>query len=451
MKIIIAGGGKVGAAITKQLSADGYDLTLIDTKREVLEATSEKYDVMAVTGNCATMETLINAGVKDADLLIAATSADEVNLLCCMTAYGINSKIHTIARVGNPEYSDQLYRMRDLFALSLTVNPDRLAALEIKRLLQFPGFLKRDTFAKGRVEIVELKIDEKSLLKDVPLNEIYRIVRCRVLVCTVLRNGTATAPDGNFVLREGDRIFVTAPTENLTILLKNLNIITHRVSRVMICGGGRPSYYLASELLAQGITVQIIENNYNTCMKLADMLPDASIVHGDASDMDLLDSEGLETCSAIVTMTGMDELNMIISLYASRSGVPQVITKLSRLSGGHMTDSLPLGSIISPKELCAYNIVRYVRALKQQTDSVISVHSIADGQVEATEFIADETTLHLGKPLKDISLKKNVLIACITHGRNTAIPDGSSSFTEGDTIIVVSGSNSIHNLNDIFA
>ncbi len=451
LKIIIAGGGKVGATLTKQLSAEGYDLTLIDSSQSVLESILQKYDVMAVAGNCATMDTLVYAGVKDADLLIAATSADEINLLCCMTAHSINPKIHTIARIRNPEYSDQIYKMSDLFALSLTVNPEKQAAAEIERLLKFPGFLKRDTFAKGRVEIVELKIDANSKLRDIPLSEMAAIVKCRVLVCTVLRNGAATAPDGNFILKEGDRIFVTAPTNDLAALLKNLGIITRKVSRVIICGGGRISYYLSQRLVKSGITVQIIEKNYEKCLKLADMLPEVSIVHGDASEQTLLESEGIFDCSAIVSLTGLDELNMIISLYANSCGVPQIITKLGHINTGPITDTLPLGSMISPKELCANTIVRYVRAMQNHAGAAVSVHSIADGQVEACEFVVDETTRHCGELLKDIKLKKNVLIACITHGNVTEIPNGYSSFTKGDTVIIVSGNSIIHNINEIFA
>ena len=261
MKIIIAGVGKVGSTLTRQLSAPGYDITLIDVKQQVLEANVEKYDVMAVLGNCATMETLLQAGVNDADLLIAMTGADELNLLCSMTAHGINPNIHTIARICNPDYTDQVYKMQKTFSLSLTVNPEKQAAIEIERLLKFPGFLKRDSFAKGRVEIVELRVDERSRLCNVALSEMNRVIKCRVLVCAVLRRGDVVAPDGSFVLREGDRIFVTASTESLATLLDNLGIITKKVNHVMICGGGRVSYYLAQQLEKDGMTVRLIEKD----------------------------------------------------------------------------------------------------------------------------------------------------------------------------------------------
>ena len=258
MKIIIAGDGKVGSTLTRELAAEGYDVTIIDANPKVLEATEERYDVLSIQGNCASMDVLDQAGVREADLLIVATSADEINLLCSLTAHCMNKDIHTIARIRNPEYTNQLVRMRDAFALSMTVNPELQAAVEIERLIKYPGFLKRDTFAKGRVEIVELRVIKESPLCDLCLNDLEQVVKCQVLVCTVLRRGEAVAPDGNFVLREGDRIFVTAPSENLTILLKNLGIITHKARRIMICGGGRISYYLAKRLEKSGIDVRIV-------------------------------------------------------------------------------------------------------------------------------------------------------------------------------------------------
>ena len=253
MNIIIAGNGKIGSTLAQQLTAEGYDITLIDTDPEVLATSVERLDVMAVEGNCASMPVLLQAGVKEADLLIAVTNADEVNLLCCTTAHGINPKLHTIARIRNPEYTEQIFEMRDVFGLSLTINPERQAAVEIERLLKYPGFLRRDTFAKGRAEIVELRIEEDSKLCDIPLRELNSVVKSRVLVCAVLREGEAVAPGGNFVLREGDRIFVTAPTENLTVMLKNLGIITRRAKRAVLCGGSRVGYYLAD--LLQGFVL----------------------------------------------------------------------------------------------------------------------------------------------------------------------------------------------------
>jgi len=451
VKIIIAGDGKVGAMLTKQLSAEGYDLTLVDADPEVLESTEERYDIMSVQGNCASMATLERAGVREADLLIAVTNADEVNLICCMTAHGMNPGIHTIARIRNPEYTEQIFKMRELFALSMMINPERQAAMEIERLLKYPGFLKRDTFAKGRVEIVELRVDAGHKLCNIALNDLYGIVKCKILVCAVIRNGKAIMPGGNFVLMEGDRIFVTAPTNVLTTLLRNLGIITHKAKRVILCGGGRVSYYLAQMLLKNGIGVQIVERDYDKCIDLANMLPKASVIHGDATKEFLLDNEGISDCDALVTLTGMDEMNIIISLYGSSCKVPQIITKLGRLENNTILDALPLGSIISPKELSCNNIVQYVRAMQNQTGAALTVYMIADGQAEAVEFIADQSTLHCGEPLKHLKLKKNVLVVCIMHGFQLEIPNGDSSFVQGDTVIVVTGADRVlYKLNDIF-
>ena len=451
MNIIIAGVGKVGLTLARQLVAEGHDITLIDKNSLVLEAAVEQFDAMALCGNCASKEVLVRAGVENADLVIAATNADEVNLLCCMTAHGICDRVHTIARIRNPEYAEQVMTMRSVFPLSLTVNPEKQAAIEIERLLKYPGFLRRDTFAKGRVEIVELRIDESSKLCNVALSDLSNLVKCKVLVCAVLRQGNAVAPSGNFVLKQGDRIFVTAPTPVLTELLKNLGIITRRVRNVLICGGGMVSFYLASLLEKDGISVQLIDRDRARCVDLATLLPETSVIHGDCSDPNTLDHQGIDQVDAIASLTGVDETNMIISLYANSRSVPQIITKLGR-GEGVIADTLPLGSVICPKELCSNNIVRYVRAMQNQTGAAVSVHTIADGQVEAVEFLVDSAARNCGIPLKDLKLRPNVLIASITHGAQTEIPGGNSIFSEGDTVVVVtSGRGVLKSFNDIFA
>ena len=453
MNIIIAGDGKVGSMLTRQLSSEGHDITVIDCNSKVLQASVERYDVIAVHGNCASMGVLQQAGVKDADLLIAATNADEVNLLCCTTAHSMNPRLHTIARIRNPEYTEQIYRMRDVFGLSMVINPENQAAVEMERLLKYPGFLRRDTFAKGRTEIVELRVDAGSKLCNIRLMDLRNIVKCQVLVCAVLRDGSASAPKGDFVLREGDRVFFTALSQNLTTLLKNLGILTRRVRNVTICGGGRISYYLAKRLKKSGISAQIIDSNYDRCAELAELLPECSIIHGDISEQDLLESEGLAETDALVTLTGLDELNMIVSLYATSRGVPQVITKLGHAGNRGVIDSLALGSVVCPRELVCSTIVSYVRAMENQTGAAISVHTIADGQAEAMEFLVDEHTKYCGKPLKEIRLKPNVLLVGIAHGADTEIPNGDSVYHKGDTVVVVDTNRHevIRQLNDIFA
>ena len=452
MNIIIAGDGKVGSTLTRQLVSEGHDITVIDNNAQVLQSSVERYDVISVHGNCASMTVLQQAGVKDAELLIAATSEDEVNLLCCTTAHALNPRLHTIARIRNPEYTEQIYKMQDVFGLSMVFNPEKQAAKEIERLLKYPGFLRRDVFARGRTEIVELRIDAKSKLSGVKLVDMAGIIKCRVLICAVLRNGTAMVPNsGEFTFREGDRVFVTAPTKNLTALLKSLGIITRRVRSVMLCGGGRVSYYLASALEKSGISVQIVEKDFARCQELSAMLPNASIIHGNCGDMELLESEGLSQCDALVTLTGEEELNMILSLYAGSAGVPQVITKLGHISNRGVVDALNLGSVVCPKDLCVNNIVRYVRAMQNQTGAAVSVHAIADGQVEAMEFRVDANTKNCGIPLKNLKPKANVLVASITHGSRTEIPNGDSMFHEGDTLVIVtSGRGTVKHINDIF-
>lgn len=452
MNIIIAGDGKVGSMLTRQLSSEGHDITVIDSDAKVLESSVERYDVISVQGNCASMSVLQQAGVRDADLLIAATSEDEINLLCCTTAHALNPKLHTIARIRNPEYTEQIYRMREIFGLSMVINPENQAATEIDRLLKYPGFLRRDTFAKGRTEIVELRVDAGSKLCNVKLIDLRSIIKCQVLVCAVIRGGSTVAPKGDFVLREGDRVFVTALSQNLTTLLKSLGLLGRRVRSVTLCGGGRISYYLAKRLKKSGISPRIIEKDYRRCQELCELLPDADIICGDISEQDLLESEDLAQTDALVTLTGLDELNMIVSLYGTAQGVPQVITKLGHTGNRSVIDSLSLGSVICPRELVCSNIVRYVRAMEHQTGAAISVHTIADGQAEAMEFLVDEHTRNCGKPLKEIKLKPNVLLVSIAHGAVTEIANGDSSFVLGDVVVVVTnGREVIRQLNDIFA
>lgn len=451
VKILIAGNGKVGETLASELSGEGYELTLIDNNSHTLEGTLGRLDVMTVEGNCAALPTLTAAGVENADLLIAATGSDEVNLLCCMTAHKLNPRLHTIARIRNPEYTDQAYAMRDEFALSMIFNPEQQTAIEIERLLKFPAFLKRDSFAKGRVEIVELKIEEDSKLCHVPLAEISSLVKCKILVCAVLRDGVCITPDGSFVPEAGDRIFVTAPTENLTALLKSLGIVTHRAKRVLLVGGGTISYYLAQRLLKNRIAVQILEKDEKRCLQLAELLPEADVLLGDAGERETLDSEHFADADALVALTGLDEMNVILSLWGSSRGIPATITKLGRMENTALIDALPVGSIVSPRKLCCNTIVRYVRAMQNQTGAALTIHTIADGQAEAVEFPIDATTLHCGVPLKKLKTKKNILVACIARGKDVTIPNGDSSFLVGDhVIVVISGGEILHNFNDIF-
>ena len=452
MNIIVAGDGRVGSTLTAHLTAEGHNVTVIDTDQSALEKSSEQYDVMAVAGNCAAMPVLGQAGVRNADLLLAVTGEDEINLLSCTTAVAMNPRLHTIARIRNPEYTDQIHEMHGVFGLSMTVNPERQAAIEIERLLKYPGFLHRDTFAKGRTEIVELRIDENSPLRDVTLSELNGIVKCRVLVCAILRNGQSIAPKGGCKLLVGDRIFVTAPTEVLTQLLKNLGVITRRARRVVISGGGTIGYYLAKSLGKLGVWVEIVEKDPERCRELASLLPKASVLCGDRPNEEILETDRFSDYDAFIALTGSDELNMIFSLYAGSRGVPQVITKLGGTEYNQgLIDELSLGSVICPRDLCCNDIVRYVRALENQSGAALTVHSIADGQVEAVEFLVDANTKNCGIPLKQLRLSENALIAGILHGSSATLPNGDSTFSVGDTVVVVtSGGEIVRQLNDIF-
>ena len=451
MKIIIVGDGKVGLALTRQLSHEGHDIVVIDNNPRALEQSAESFDVMVVNGNGASMATLHQAGVGSADLLIAATSADEINLLCCLTAQKM-SHVHTIARIQNPEYTDQLVQMREELGLSMTINPELAVAREIFHLLQLPSFLKRDSFAKGKVEIVELKVMPGSPLCGIPLHQLPALARVKVLVCAVERKDNVFIPRGDFVLKEGDHIYVTAQASILATLVENLGIVTHKIRCVMLVGGGHIAQYLAAMLINIDVRVKIIEKNPGRCIQLAELFPDVSVVEADGSLQQVLLDEGLESIDAVVTLTGMDEENLVISMYANHAGVSKVVTKINRLEYTVVFSDMGIGSIVSPKELCTTDIVRYVRAMHNTAGSgVLTLHRIVNGKAEALEFLVHTSCRYRDTPLKNVRLRENVLISCITHNGRTIIPDGDSSFTAGDTIIVVTTSERPFNrLNDIF-
>ncbi len=453
MNIIIVGDGKVGAALATQMSAEGHDVTIIDPNPQVLSDSAEHLDIMAVIGNGASMATLRSAGVEKADVLIAATSRDELNLLTCLTAKKLGAK-RTIARVRNPEYSDQLVSMQEELGLSMTVNPEQAAAHEAYQLLQFPSFLKRDSFARGRVEIVSIPVGKDSKLVGIPLFKLYEIARVNVLVCAVQREDGVHIPSGSFTLQEGDTIFVTAGIQDLALLVKNLGLVEKRIRSLMIIGGSRIAFYLAKRCLDSGISVKIIEREHKRCEELAEAIPQATVIEADGSREDILAAEGVRSYDAVITLTGMDEENLVLSMLASHLGVSKVITKINRLEYTDVFRKVGIGSVISPKGLCCANILRYVRAMSTASgiESVITLHPIVDGQAEALEFQVGPDARYQGEALKDISLKKGILIASINHKGHTIIPKGDSSFSAGDTIIVVAaGSETVSDLDDIFA
>ena len=452
MKVLICGYGDIGETLARELGAAGYDLTLMDSNPQVLESGINRYDVMAVQGNCASMDALQRAGVKKCKLLIACTGSDELNLLCCMTARTLNPRIHTIARIRDPEYLEQAYAMRDAFGISLTFNPEQDAATEIERLIKYPGFLTRESFMGGRAELAELRVEEGSRLCNVALANLDAIVRAKVLVCVVLRDGEAIIPDGKFILREGDRIYATAASDELAVMLKSLGIVTHKARRVMVVGGGAMSYYLAKQLKnSRSIDLTIVERDTARCNELSELLPRATIINGDDGNLTFLEKEGIADVDALLSLTDVDEQNVIVSLYAESMGVSQVVTRLGRLDNSAFIDQLSLGSVVSPGKLCCNTIVRYVRAMKNRDGAAVAIHHIADGQAEAIEFLVDPDTFHCDEPLRKLKLKKNVRVACIARGNEIIIPGGDDCFREGDDVVVVVDSGTtILELNDIF-
>ncbi len=322
MNIIIVGDGKVGAALAAQLSGEGHDVTIIDSKQDTLLESASRLDVMVVGGNGASMATLREAGAEKADLLIAATSRDELNLLCCLTAKKLGVG-RTIARIRNPEYAEQLVEMQEELGLSLTVNPEQAAAQEAYHLLQFPSFLKRDSFAKGRVEIVAIPVDKDSKLVGIPLFKLYEIAGVNALVCAVEREDGVHVPSGSFTLQEGDTMYVTAGIRDLARLVKNLELVKRRVKSVLMIGGSRVALYLGKRCLESGINVKIIERSHERCVELCEAMPKATIIEADGSRQDVLEAEGFQHYDAVVTLTGIDEENLVLSLQASHQGWPR--------------------------------------------------------------------------------------------------------------------------------
>ena len=451
MKIVIVGDGKVGYTLTKQLSQEGHRVIVIDNNAQVLQHSMDSLDVSAVQGNGAALAVQKEAEVGQSDLLIAATSGDEVNLLCCILAKKLGCK-HTIARVRNPEYTQQLALLREDLGLSMTINPERTAANEIFRLIQFPSFLKRETFCRGRVELLELKVTEDSPLNGIRLMNMVSITGVNVLVCTVNRNGELIIPTGMFQLAVGDKITVTAANTDLAIMMRNLNLSTQKVKDVMLVGGSHISSYLAKMLTNSGIRVRIIERDMEKCRALSEDIPNAIVICGDGTSQELLTAEGIADVDVLVSLTNMDEENIILSMYAEYMGVPKTITKISRVEYEAVFRDRGLGSVISPKLLTCNDIVTYVRAMKRSTtDSMLSLYRLCDGQAEAIEFRATENTRNLGVPFKDVRLRPNLLIACVTRNGEVIIPRGDDCILPGDNVVIVTTTErAISSLNDIF-
>ncbi len=452
MKIVIIGDGKVGHKLAVQLSEENYDITLIDQNEGKLKDALNKMDIFCITGNGADAEIMKQADVPHADLVIACASADEMNMLSCLLARRLGAK-HTIARVRNPIYYRQIGMLKEDLHLSMAVNPELAASNEILRVLLFPEASKVETFMKGRVELVEYAVGGDQPLTDISLAELYRKFQIKILVCAVKRGKEVYIPDGNFVVREGDRLHIAAAHQDLRTFFKSLGRKNAKVKKVIICGGGHVCFYLAAQLLQVGMQVKIIERNEQRCEELCELLPKATIIHGNAADQDLLMEERLTDADAFVALTGMDEENIIMSFFAKTIGVPKIIAKVNDDTRAQMVEGLGIDSIVSAKSATADEIMGYVRARNNSYSSanVETMYRLVQGKVEALEFIIKKESEYTNVPLKNLKIKKNNLIACIGRRRKIIVPNGDDHLEVGDSVIVVTKDHIASNFSDILA
>ena len=449
MKIVIIGDGKVGYKLAKQLSSEKYDILLIDNNEEKLRKSVERMDVFCVAGEGGSVEVQQRADVPHADLVIACTSTDECNMLSCLIARRLGAR-HTIARVRNPIYYKQIDFLKKDLHLSMVVNPELIVAGDITRLLLFPDASKVETFVKGRVELVEFPI-HCGKLEGLSLSELYARFQVQVLVCVVESGETVLIPDGDYILKAGDKLHIAASHQNMEQFFKKIALRKEKIKNAMICGGGRVAYYLASQLCNLGMNVKIIERNRERCEELCELLPKATIINGDATEHDLLIEEGIEKTDAFIALTGMDEENIIMSLFASKQSVSKVIVKINEDRRAMMIDELGLDSIVSAKTATADAILGYVRARRnsQCSANVETMYQLLDGRVEALEFIIKSENAYTGVPLKDLNLKVNNIIACIARGRKIIIPNGDDSIQVGDSVVIITMTKQIRDLDDI--
>lgn len=450
MKIIIVGDGKVGFTLAEHLSKEEHDITVIDTNDDALKRASEALDVMCVKGNGASISALRESGVDTADVVIAATHSDEVNMICCLTAKRLGAGF-TIARVRNVEYAMELSMIKKGLGLDLIINPENATAVEIARLLRFPSAANIDTFYRGRVELIGFRIQEDDFLVGQPLSDQSRLRELPMLICAAEQDGRVIIPDGSFVPKAGDRLYLIGQPSGLTDFFHLLGRYVPKIKNAFIIGGGRISHYLTTMLEHTGMKVKIVERNMERCRHLSEVLPRTTVICGDGTDQELLESENVSHTDAFIALTDRDEDNLIISLYALQHGIKKVIAKSNRQNYASIAHSVGLDSVISPKLITANQILQVVRARKNSKGSVMNaLYRIADGHAEAMEFAVNETTRHLGVPLKDLRLKKGILIAVLIHQNRIIIPEGSSSISQGDTVIIISRDRAILDINDIY-
>lgn len=451
MNIIIVGDGKVGATLVEHLSIEGHNVVVIDRDQKNVEQIVSSFDVMGICGNGANCEIQLEAGVDSADLFIAATSSDELNILSCLMAKKAGAA-HTIARVRNPDYLNQLPFFKDALGLSMIVNPEYDAANEIAKVLRFPNAINIETFYRGRVDLVEIKIDEGNPLCNMQMTDIFNKFGIKILVCAVQRKNEVIIPRGDFIFKAGDRIHITAPRGVLVDFMKKLKIYKHRTKNIMIIGGGKMGYYLARQLCETGgYDVKIIENDFERCEKLCELLPNADIIHGDGTDREILLEQGLDGQDAFVALTTIDEENIIASMYASSLGVIKTVAKVNRVSY-EVLESIGMDSAFSSKAIAANRIVAYARALENsgEESSVQTLYKLVGGQVEALEFKIETDFSQIDISLRDLKLKRDTLIACIIRNHKVIYPGGNDCIELGDRVVIVTKSNHISSINEIF-
>ena len=450
MNIIISGCGKIGSTIIASLVAEGHNIVAIDNNPAVITELTNIYDVMGICGNGVDSDILEEAGISKADLFVAVAGSDELNMLSCFIARKLGAN-YTVARIRSPEYNDKsLGLMKQQLEISLTINPERLAAHDLFNILKFPSAVKIESFSRRYLEIIEIRLKDNSMLDGMKLSDIRAKFDAKVLICCIQRDNEVFIPNGNFVLHSGDKIGITATHTELQKFFKALGIMQKQAKDVMLLGGGRVSYYLADMLTNIGTAVKIIEKDEKTCELLSELIPKATIICGDGAQQELLVEEGLLTTDAFVSLTGMDEENILISIFAESQNVPKVMAKINREELISMAEKLGLDSIISPKKLVSDIIISYARALQNSMGSKVeTLYKLMDDKAEALEFNTKEDAKIIGIPLKDLKLKKNILIGGIIRERKTIIPGGNDMILNGDKVVVIASNHRLQDLSDI--
>ena len=450
MKIIIVGCGKIGTTVLHSLTAEGHDVVAVDINAELITEISTLHDAMYVVGNGADSDVLEEAGANDAELLVAVTGSDELNMLSCFLARKMGTK-HTIARIRNPEYNDKsLVFLKEQLELSMSLNPDLLAAEELYNILRLPGALNIDTFSRRSFEMIEIKLKPDSPFDGMSLMEIRKKFDAKFLVCTVQRDDEIFIPNGNFILHSGDKINLTAQKEETLKLFGMLGLTQKQAKSVMIIGASRIAFYLAKKLLATGSKVKIVEQNRDVCEKFSSLLPQAIIIHGDGAKQELLFEEGLLEMDAFVTLTGMDEENILLAFFAASHNVPKVVSKVNKPELMSIAETLGIDSMVSPIKIVSEIHTRYARALENSIGSSMeTLYKLADDKAEALEFLVTDEFGYCGIPLKDLPTKKNTLIGGIIRGRKTIIPSGNDMILPGDSVVIIAEGAKLTNLEDI--